>query len=76
MWVFHLFLLGVVPLQTGIAQTRMDTGFLADNDQRIHREQRAFLSWKSASGAKNREAQHTNCGATPCVYWGNDGQKK
>jgi len=31
----------------------MNAGFLAKDDQRIHREQRAFLGWKSASGAQN-----------------------
>lgn len=69
-------LTGVFTRQTEIVQTRMNTGFLADDGQRIHREQRAFLGWKSASGVENREPQHTHCGATPCVYWGNDGQKK
>ncbi len=69
-------LIGVVTQQTGIVQTRMNAGFLADDDQRIHREQRAFLGWKSTSGTKNREGQRTHRGATPCVYWGNDGRKK
>ena len=36
-------LIGVVTQQTGIVQTRINTGFLADDDPRIHREQRAFL---------------------------------
>ncbi len=36
-------LIGVVKQQTGIVQTRMNAGSLADDDQRIHREQRAFL---------------------------------
>ena len=68
--------IGVVTQQTGIVQTRMNAGFLADDDQRIHREQRAFLGWKSTSGAENREGQRTHRDATPCVYWGNDGRKK
>lgn len=68
--------IGVVTQQTGVVQTRMNAGFLADDDQRIHREQRAFLGWKSTSGAENREGQRTHNGATPCVYWGNDGRKK
>jgi hypothetical protein len=62
--------IGVVTQQTSSVQTRMNTGFLADDDQRIHREQRAFRGQKTASGAGNLESQHTQRRANPCVYWG------
>jgi hypothetical protein len=65
----------VILVQTGIVKTRMHAGFFADDDQRIHREQRAFLGWKSTSGAENREGQRTHRGAT-LVFIGETAHEK